>query len=521
MKAGVYSRVSTPGQEDGMSLELQEQASVAMALSQGYEVPEEFRWREVWSGADLYRPVFDQVRAAAARGDIGALFLYHHNRLGRDPLHNSMAYAELRSTGVEVQFVEGNMEDTPEGRLLLYVQGYASQQERRLFAQRSMDNKAAIAKSGRLPVGCGAGLFGYDYLRNTKERVVNESEAAVVRLAFALALGGMNDFQIAQKLNEMGFRTKRGAKWEHRTVSRMVANESYVGVDYYGRHRWRRLEGNVREVTPRPEEEVIRIEGFTPPIISRAVFDSVQERKCEPRPRATPSKKAYLLTSFSRCMSCGLPVVGACLNRKWRYYRCRGTVPTASRPATCNERYIPADAYEEAVWGLVSEVVRDPAVIVSELHSRFESGSGNTAAEKARLVREVQELGREQARLLGLRQKDKEGLIDEEILLSQLAPVKALSDEKRRALAELEEQESARDDAALMERRIVEVCEKVSSKLETLDFDGKRELLGAFRAKVHATRDEFRVVLEVSPELTTTGQTLASPRERSRRCRWV
>ncbi len=189
MNAGVYSRVSTPGQEDGTSLELQEEASVAMALSQHYEVPQEFLWREVWSGADLYRPVFDEVRAAAARGDIDALFLYHPNRLGRDPLHNSLAYAELRATGVDVQFVEGNIEDTPEGRLLLYVQGYASQQERRLLAQRSMDNKTAIAKSGRLPVGSGAGLYGYGYLRETKERVVNEAESAVVGIAFAIGPG--------------------------------------------------------------------------------------------------------------------------------------------------------------------------------------------------------------------------------------------------------------------------------------------------------------------------------------------
>ena len=63
-----------------------------------------------------------------------------------------MTYAELRASGPDVQFVKGNMEDTPEGRLLLNVQGYAGQQERRLFAENSMKAKRDIAESGRMPV---------------------------------------------------------------------------------------------------------------------------------------------------------------------------------------------------------------------------------------------------------------------------------------------------------------------------------------------------------------------------------
>ena len=257
---------------------------------------------------------------------------------------------------------------------------------------------------------------------------------------------------------------------------------------------------------------MVRIEGFTPPIISRSVFDRAQEVKCEPKALVRSDKKAYLVTGFSRCMSCGTPVVGSCLNRNWRYYRCRATAPTAARPATCSEKYIPADAFEEEVWTLFCEVVRDPAVLVAELRRHLEGGVGDTADEQAKLRREAGELRREQARLLSLRQKDEDGLIDDELILGQLAPLRALFDEKQRALAALEEQEQERnrDDTALIESRIVEMCQGVSSKLDDMDFQGKRALLEAFGVKVQATREDFQLVVEVSPEVTTIGQTLVS-----------
>ena len=238
-----YFRVSTGPQEDGLSLSIQEEACAGFAIQKDGEMPEELRYREVWSGADHHRAQLDKLMADAAAGLFDIVIFYSPTRMGREPLHNSMTYAALRALGVEVHFVHGDMEDTPEGRLVLYVQGYAGQQERAQFAQRSMSTKLAIAKSGRLPVGTGAGLFGYDYDRQNKKRSINEEEAVAVRMGFQWRLDRVNDYQIAVRLNLKGFRTKRGCAWQHRTVSRMLANESYAGVDYYGRYRWRRVEG--------------------------------------------------------------------------------------------------------------------------------------------------------------------------------------------------------------------------------------------------------------------------------------
>jgi len=77
--------------------------------------------------------------------------------------------------------------------------------------------------------------------------------------------------------------------------------------------------------------------------------------------------REYLLTGHIVCAKCGSPVVGSCLSRKHRYYRCRNTRPTAVKGKTCDARYIRADYIEEVVWRNVKEVLENPEVIIVEI----------------------------------------------------------------------------------------------------------------------------------------------------------
>ena len=480
MKAGIYLRVSTSQQGDGTSLETQEELCRAMAKQMGYDVHEEFVLRETWTGADLERPMLDRMRRAAREKLVDAEFVYNSDRLSRDPLHLLMLVQEFQDAGVSLHFVEGSLEDTPEGRLVLYVQGYAGQKERAWIARRTMEGKEKTAKSGRLPNGTGYGIFGCDYNRDAKTRAINEAEANVVRMMFRWASEGVSAYQIASRLNERNIRTKRGCQWHPLGVTRILRNRAYTGVQFYGENRYRKVKGGKREVTRRPASEVIRIEGFTPQIIKPALFEQVQERLGLPQAKATRSRNRCLMTGFTRCLQCGSPIVGACLHKSYRYYRCRATTPTSTRPATCSARYIPADDLEGYVWRRISEALLNPEVLVAELRRHFKTGSGDT----------------------------------------QIGPVKALCDEKERALRVLEDQQRFKDDAAQMERRIAGLCRKLSRRLENLDFEGKRSLFAAFGLKVEATRDDVSITVVVDPEFTTIGQTSALPRGCSPRSRW-
>ena len=280
--------------------------------------------REQWTGADLDRPVLGQLRQVVQNGKIRLIYVYSPDRLARNPLHPLMLMEEFQMAGVEVRFVRGPSDDAPEGRLMIYIQGYFRQKERLEFVKRTMRGKRKTAESGRVPTGTGCGIYGYDYDPVHKVRTVNEQEGHVVQMIFGWAFEGWTTYRIALKLNEMNIPTKRGRKWAHTSVKRVLEKESYTGVDYYGRKRWRKVSGNKREVTDRPESEWIRIEGFTPQLVTPELFEAVQERLDTPQSRAVKSGRRYLLTGFGKCPECGSAIIGSSTRGDRRYYRCRG-----------------------------------------------------------------------------------------------------------------------------------------------------------------------------------------------------
>ena len=517
--ASVYVRVSSPGQEDGTSMDVQAELCWERLESEGYRTREELIYREVWTGADKERPELARLMADVRAGKMQAVFVYHIDRWSRDPLHCLQLFDELLSYGVQLRPVQGTLEDTPEGRLILYVQGFAGQQERLRFMERTRAGKAAAARMGRMPNGTGAGLYGYDYDKTDKVRVVKDDEANVVRLIFQWACEGVSTYQIALRLNELGIPTKRGSKWHPLGVRRILENRAYTGVQFYGENRYRKVSGGKRKVTANPSSEVIRIEGFTPAIIPEEVYELARERMESRQAVVKESGRQYLLTGFVRCLFCGGRVVGACLSGKYRYYRCRATTPTSTQAATCDAKYIPADELEEWVYERLSEIVRDPDILAVELEGHLLEGVGDTSGEIASLKREIRDLAQQQGRLMDQLGNE---LIDQEILESRIAPIKALYDEKRRLLRVLEEQERLRDDAALVRERVTEYCRQLEEKLEHLDFEGRRALLGVFGVRVEASRDDVSMTVVLDPKyaaFTTIAQTWALRRGRNRRCR--
>ena len=197
MKAGIYLRLSTQQQEEGTSLDTQEWGCLSLVESLGHEVSPAHIWREVWSGADLERPVLTGVRLVARSGEIDALVVYSPDRLSRDPMHLLLLLNEFTECGVQLHFVQGISDTTPEGRLLMYVQGYAAQKERSQIVERSRRGKAAVARSGRMPQGTGYGLYGYDYDPLSKLRTINEGEGAVVREVFNVVAQGVSLYRVA------------------------------------------------------------------------------------------------------------------------------------------------------------------------------------------------------------------------------------------------------------------------------------------------------------------------------------
>ena len=505
MIAGIYVRTSTVKQgEEGTSLETQEERARLKAIELGYEVDSAYIWRDTESGAYIERPGLNRMLQAVKSRRVDVVIVYDHDRLSRDPLDLLNIQRVFIDAGVPLEFVRGPSDTSPEGQLMTYFMGYAAQRERLQFMERSLRGREQAARNGLMPTTGGRGLYGYDYDRASRRRIINETEAVAVRMMFRWALEGISTTRIAYRLNEERIPTKTGSLWGESLVRRMLRNVAYTGVQYYGRFRHRQVKGGRKEITKKPDSEAILVEGFTPQLINPTYFQAVQERLAAKSVRRWKGKgPRYMMTGFTKCGKCGSPVTGNMLARGHLYYRCMGTYRKPGRFPICDARSIRADRLEKAVWQMVSDAIKRPEILSREVERHTQTGEGDLGERTTKLRHEIADLKSQQRRLIEQRQKD---TIDQDILESQIAPVKLRCDDKIRQLCILEDQQKKKDSAVDAEQRIAEYCGRLAEGLDNLDQEGKRATFAAFGVKVEATRDDLSVTLEIDPGVTIIQQ---------------
>lgn len=178
----------------------------------------------------------------------------------------------------------------------------------------------------------------YGYRKDPEDRnklLIDEEAAEIVRLIFSLRLEGYSAKRIAEKLNEMkvatpyeykrmhgfnynsGFHTGSNPEWLAVNVLRILKNELYIGVMVQGKYQ--KINYKVKKFREVDESDWIRVEGTHEPIVSREVFDIVQEVMSRDT-RVAPGKDCvYPLSGYVRCASCGQ-------NMTRRYSRSRGHI---------------------------------------------------------------------------------------------------------------------------------------------------------------------------------------------------
>ena len=331
-----YIRVSTPGQErEGYSLEFQREKLHLLTEGFGRTLSPSDILVDVRSGADWEREWFLQLREAVASGEVDHLVLYDDSRLSRDPLAVVGFIRDCKKHGVTVHFADGSRAETFMDEFVRFAKGFVGMEELLNTRKRTMDGKRMAATKGKMPNGTGAGLYGYLVDPATGVRVIYELEAAVVRQAYQWRLAGASYSDIARWLNELGIKAKKGGKWSHGTVRTMLRNEAYTGEHWWGANRYEQARdphgGPKRIVSVRPEEEWVRMTGYTPMIIEPQLFWPVQQVALR-KPRRG-KEWDYFLTEFFYCGQCGSNVCGDTFRAgqqkrayTYWYYRCEGAL---------------------------------------------------------------------------------------------------------------------------------------------------------------------------------------------------
>jgi site-specific DNA recombinase len=359
----IYCRVSTGRQEeDGTSLDTQEERCRAFALANGYDINTAHVYREVYTGTELWdRPYLTALREAIRRNLVTHVVAYAIDRLSRDPVHLGVILSEAEHHGVEVEFVTEPLDDTPEGQLIRFVRGYAARVESEKIRERSLRGRRARVVNGKIH-GQGIELYGYrrDKVRGIRE--VYDPEAAVVRDIFRWYVEERLGVRaIAKRLYERGVPTpasgkvlyanpERRPQWSKGQIHRILKHRAYIGETITWRFQ--------RNMSLRPESEWIYLpEGTTPALVSMELWNAAQERLATNLGAdARNHKRPYLLRSLVRCAVCQCPMHAMSEHQRYRVYRCASREKLGVGP--CGGKRVPAEILEAWAWDQIIELVQ-------------------------------------------------------------------------------------------------------------------------------------------------------------------
>ncbi len=221
-----YIRVSTEGQaRDGVSLDAQRERITAYATAKGLDLAE-ILVDEGFSGKTLDRPGLRDLLECCRRGCAGHVIVWRLDRLTRRTRHLlNLVEDVFLARKIELHSVSESLDtSTPHGRFVLTLFGGLAQMERELIGDRT---RGALAYKRKQQQPTSHPPLGFR-ANGCRERMVPvPDELAIVREILTAWRRGHSYRTIAARLTADGVSTKRGGRWHHHTVAKVVARREY------------------------------------------------------------------------------------------------------------------------------------------------------------------------------------------------------------------------------------------------------------------------------------------------------
>jgi site-specific DNA recombinase len=199
-RAVLYARVSSDDtRNDGRNLDSQLEMCRDFADQQGWEIVAKLAEDDRGaSGASLDLPQLNAILDMAANGEIDVVVAREIDRFSRRLAKQLIIEEQLRRRGVQIAYVLGRYDDTPEGNLLKHVRAVIAEYERLKTAERTMRARRRLVKSGNVMVHCELAPYGYRLSEDRTSFLVYEPEAQIGRSVFKMYTWGGSTVDCAQ-----------------------------------------------------------------------------------------------------------------------------------------------------------------------------------------------------------------------------------------------------------------------------------------------------------------------------------
>ena len=406
-QTALYCRLSQDDGLDGDSNSIQNQKSILQRFAEDHYFPNPcFYVDDGFSGGNFQRPAFQQMIADMENGKIGIIVTKDLSRLGRNQLHTGLYIEErLPMFGVRYIAINDNVdtENAESNDLMpfknLFNEWFIRDTSRKIRAVQKAKAERGERLGTRAP-------YGYTKDPETKKLIIDEEAAAVVKRIFALCAAGNGPSQIARILKKeqvltptmyayakygmthTGLDTQRPYHWSGDTVADMLENEIYLGNTVNYRFSTRSYKDKRKMEHPR--EECLVFENTHPAIVSKEVWDIVQQVRKNKR-RRTKMDEQNKYSGLVICADCGKTMVlhrAHTMSADYNHFTCR-TYKKDSE--ACTAHYIRECILDE----IVLEDLRRITVEAREHPQEF--AEYLNSKQSAELQKEIRRLEKEKA----------------------------------------------------------------------------------------------------------------------------
>jgi len=207
----------------------------------------------------------------AKRGKFDLIVTREVCRFARNTVDTLQLTRELRNFGVEVFFVSDNIWTMDgDGELRLSIMATMAQEESRKISERVLAGQKISRQKGVL-YGSG-NIIGYDRDNAKRTYVINEEQAATIRMVFTLYSQGYGEKAIVNELSRLGCKDGHGnVSWSCTKISRILRNATYMGYICYNKSKVNNYLEKKR-INNLDEDSFVYVKGNFEPIVSESLW---------------------------------------------------------------------------------------------------------------------------------------------------------------------------------------------------------------------------------------------------------
>ena len=400
-KAAVYTRRSFDDTEDTESFSIINQKELITSYLKKEENLHivDYYTDDGYSGTTFNRPGFKKMFKDIVNGNINVIVVKDLSRLGRNYIEvgkyieNIFPIYNVRIIAIN-DGIDSFKKPSSINSIVVPIKNLINDEYAKDISKKVKSTYITMAKKGKYVSGTSP--YGYTFSPEDKHKlIIEQEEEKVVKLIFDMASKGNGKIKISKHLNnnnilcrkELQRRKKEGIdikdisieckyKWCPTTIGRMLENEVYIGN--LVQNKTGNVNYKIHKLVAKPKSEWIRSENTHQPIISKELFEQVQETIKERTYTKSKPKKYSIYNGILKCADCGRAMnkqEDRRNNRTVSNFYCSGYLHIDN---CCTSHKIKTSVLDQ----LVLETIRIQIKLVNELDKKIQKSNLNNSKKK-------------------------------------------------------------------------------------------------------------------------------------------